>query len=133
MIYIKSQSIERHYRASPRPITIHTTEQPQTEENKDDSDDTAYTFYEDCFDRLHHHIYHLHIMGLRIEYPMTANLQKCNDDDDEIEDQIDDTHKSLSILVPQQLNEIINFDEVIYYLMYKRYISKYKHSPHHTF
>ena len=36
-------------------------------EELQDIDDPTYSFYIDCFDRSHHQIYHLHLMGLRVE------------------------------------------------------------------
>ena len=50
------KTIQRHYRSNTEtttPITIDT--------------DLICSFYMDCFDRIHHQIYHLHKLGLRIE------------------------------------------------------------------
>lgn len=52
----KCQVISRHYRPSNQLLR-----------QNDDINDESYTFYIDCFDQLHHQIWHIHDIGLRVE------------------------------------------------------------------
>ena len=66
--------ITRHYRSERTEIShnqTHTT----------DTDDFTYSFYVDCFDRIHHQIFHLEALGLRVE-----NEGKKKDDDGKMND-----------------------------------------------
>ena len=65
----KCKGIGRHYRYSQR----------------DTHSDPKYSYYIDCFDRIHHQIFHLYQLGLRV------NIEsKHDDDDDEINDEMID-------------------------------------------
>ena len=65
----KCESIGRHYRSSLRMYKT------------DDIHDSVYTHYIECFDRLHHQIFHLYSLGLRVETKFNI-AGDTNDDQD---------------------------------------------------
>ena len=62
--------VDRHYR--------HDGATGQNQDN----DDIEYTYFVDCFDRMHHHLFHLETMGLRI--PTTSKIKEEMKDGDQV-------------------------------------------------
>ena len=62
--------IARHYRL----------EIQEEADNNNNNDDSIYPFYIDCFDRLHHHIFHLDKIGMRVSI--------SNDDQGDVDEDI---------------------------------------------
>ena len=84
--------ITRHYRSECE--TTYRTIQNEAEFDVNVNEDILCTFYEDCFDRIHHHINHLHRIGMRIE-----NRETTETIDDTMSDGIDEAFKAMRKII----------------------------------